>query len=52
VEALTRRQGSDLLYFDDRPENIATARARGWQAHIHTDPAGSIAQVRAAGLLG
>lgn len=51
VERLTGRTGDALLYFDDRPENIATGRNRGWQAHLHLDPETSRERVRAAGLL-
>ncbi|MDP9793396.1 putative hydrolase of the HAD superfamily [Catenuloplanes nepalensis] len=29
--------GTDLVFFDDRPPNVAAARDRGWQAHIWTD---------------
>src|ERR1044071_4707593 len=28
-------QGEDLLYLDDRPENINAGTARGWQAILH-----------------
>ncbi|GLQ35633.1 haloacid dehalogenase [Amylibacter marinus] len=27
----------DLLFVDDRPENIAAAQARGWRGHVFTD---------------
>ena len=52
VEAMTGRRGAEILYLDDRPENIATGRELGWQAHVHSDPAITIAAVRAAGMLG
>lgn len=51
VERLTGRSGDALLYLDDRPENIETGRARGWQAVLHHDPVVSRAAVVAAGLL-
>lgn len=39
---------SELVFFDDLPENVAAARARGWQA-TQIDPLGSPAeQIRSA----
>jgi len=38
LEALTGRQGSDLIYIDDRPENIETGASRGWRAILHETP--------------
>lgn len=37
VEAMSGFSGGDLLYLDDRPENIAAGALRGWQAWIHAD---------------
>ncbi|MBL9137805.1 MAG: HAD family phosphatase [Verrucomicrobiales bacterium] len=51
VERMTGRKGGELIYLDDRPENIATGAARGWQAVLHHDPAVSRARIAAAGLL-
>ena len=51
VERTTGQQGSDLLYIDDRPENIAAGRARGWQVILQVQPRTTIAAVRATGLL-
>jgi FMN phosphatase YigB (HAD superfamily) len=31
-EQATERAGPSILFFDDRPENVAAARARGWNA--------------------
>ena len=42
--------GSDLLYYDDRPENIQTGIARGWRTVLHETPEASIAAARSAGL--
>ena len=39
VEATTGCRAAELFYIDDRPENIAAAAARGWQAVLHQDPA-------------
>jgi putative hydrolase of the HAD superfamily len=35
MEKMAGRQGSDLVYIDDRPENIETGVARGWRAILH-----------------
>ena len=40
-----------LLFTDDRADNIAAARARGWQAHHFDGPQGWAARLVAAGLL-
>jgi HAD superfamily hydrolase (TIGR01509 family) len=51
VEALTGRRGADLLYIDDRLENVEAGQARGWQVIHQINPEATIAAVRAAGLL-
>lgn len=51
VERVTGRRGAELLYVDDRPENITTAQARGWSAVRHETPEQTITAVRQAGLL-
>ena len=40
-----------LLFTDDRADNIAAARARGWQTHLFTTPQNLAGHLRAAGLL-
>lgn len=40
-----------LIFTDDRPENIATAAARGWQTHLFEGPRGWAARLVEAGLL-
>jgi len=35
MEALADRRGPDLVYLDDRAENIAAGAARGWRAILH-----------------
>ncbi|MCI0537491.1 MAG: HAD family phosphatase [Verrucomicrobiales bacterium] len=52
VERLTGRRGRDLLYIDDRAENIDAGAERGWQTIHHTDPQITCAAVKRAGLLG
>lgn len=50
VERITRHRGADLLYIDDRPENVAAGRERGWQTILHETPFRTHAAVAAAGL--
>ena len=38
IEAITALRGTDLLYLDDRAENIEAGAARGWQTILHHDP--------------
>jgi len=38
VEALSGLRGADLLYIDDRAENIAAGAERGWRTVLHHDP--------------
>jgi len=52
VERQSGRQGAEILYLDDRPENVAAGAARGWQAVLHESSAKSMAAVNQLGLLG
>ena len=38
MEAMCGRKGADLIYLDDRAENIAAGAARGWRALLHETP--------------
>ncbi len=40
-----------LIFADDREDNIATARARGWKTHLFTGPQGWADRLVAEGLL-
>jgi len=51
VERTSRLGGPELLYLDDRPENVAAGAARGWQAVLHENPEKSRSAVVASGLL-
>ena len=51
IEAMTDRRGADLVYLDDRPENIAAGAARGWRAILHESPEQTRAALVAAGIL-
>jgi 2-haloacid dehalogenase len=42
---------ADLLFIDDRADNIAAARARGWHGHVFTDAAALEADLARHGLL-
>jgi FMN phosphatase YigB (HAD superfamily) len=45
LERLTGLGGADLLYIDDRPENIDAGAARGWRTILHTAPGDTIRRV-------
>ncbi|UYV17310.1 HAD-IA family hydrolase [Porphyrobacter sp. ULC335] len=51
VEERSGREGAALFFTDDNPDNIAAAKARGWDAHLFTDAGALEAQLVAAGLL-
>ncbi len=38
LERMTSRRGTEILYMDDRPENIAAGAARGWRTVLHETP--------------
>ena len=52
VERLSGRRGSEILYLDDRPENVQGGATRGWRALLHEVPDKTRAAVRETGLLG
>ena len=45
LEALADRRGEEIVYLDDRPENVAGGAARGWRAILHETPKKSRAAV-------
>ena len=51
VERVTGRRRGELLYVDDRPENIATAQARGWRAVLHESAENTTTAVQHGGLI-
>lgn len=51
VEADCGHPPEALLFADDRADNIAAARARGWQTHLFTEPRGLADRLVAEGLL-
>jgi 2-haloacid dehalogenase len=50
VEEATGLSGPDLFFTDDREDNIAAARARGWRGHVFTSPEGLAKALAAEGL--
>ena len=50
LEKLSGRRGAEIVYLDDRPENIAGGTARGWRAILHETPEKSRAAVEKLGL--
>jgi FMN phosphatase YigB (HAD superfamily) len=50
VESETGRGGGEIIYLDDRAENVAAGTARGWRAILHETPEKSREAVRAAGM--
>ncbi|MBV7258238.1 HAD-IA family hydrolase [Erythrobacter crassostreae] len=51
LEERSGREGAQLFFTDDNPDNIAAAKARGWDAHLFTDADSLEAQLKASGLL-
>lgn len=51
LEAMTGKHGAQLVYLDDRQENIAAGAARGWQTILQTEPAKSRTAIEQLGLL-
>ena len=51
VERVMNLRENDLLYLDDRHENIVTGAARRWRVIHHVSPESSITQLRSTGLL-
>ena len=52
LEAMTGKRGAEILYLDDRPENVEAGAARGWQVILQTEPVKSRRAVEQLGLLG
>jgi FMN phosphatase YigB (HAD superfamily) len=50
VERETRCRKGEILYLDDRPENIAAGAARGWQTLLQESPEKTRAALNALGL--
>jgi HAD superfamily hydrolase (TIGR01509 family) len=50
VERETKRRGGEIIYIDDRPENIGAGAARGWQAILHETPEKTQAALKQLGV--
>ena len=51
AEKLTGKRGAEILFLDDRADNIAAAAARGWQVIHHQTPEATRAVFEKLGLL-
>jgi HAD superfamily hydrolase (TIGR01509 family) len=51
MEAMCGRRGADLIYIDDRAENIAAGAARGWRAILHETPEKTMTAMSKMGLV-
>jgi HAD superfamily hydrolase (TIGR01509 family) len=51
VERESSCRGAEILYLDDRPENIAAGKALGWQVILQETPEKSRAAIQKLGLL-
>lgn len=51
VETQSGARGAEILYLDDRLENIEAGAARGWQVILQESPEKTLASVRRLGLL-
>jgi len=51
VEARSGCRGPEILYLDDRPENVAAGAARGWQVILQETPEKSRAAMETLGIL-
>ncbi len=45
LEKITGRHGTDILYLDDRAENVAGGAARSWRTILHETPEKTLAAV-------
>lgn len=46
LEKMTGRRGAEIIYIDDRAENIAGGAARGWRTILHESPEQSRAALK------
>jgi FMN phosphatase YigB (HAD superfamily) len=51
VETQTGHRGADILYLDDRPENVEAGAARGWQVIFQETPEKTLAAIQHLQLL-
>ena len=51
VERQSGASGAEIVYLDDRPENVEAGAARGWHAILHQSPEQTLGEIRKLGLL-
>ncbi|HEY1174341.1 MAG TPA: HAD family phosphatase [Verrucomicrobiae bacterium] len=51
VEAMSGKRGAEILYIDDRLENVEAGKARGWHTVFHQDPSETRMVVEGHGLV-
>lgn len=51
LERMAGRRGAEVLYLDDRLENVEAGAARGWQVILQETPAKTLAAIETLGLL-
>ena len=51
VERASGRKGAELIYIDDRPENVEAGLARGWKGILHESPETTRAALQKLGVL-
>ena len=51
VERVTGATGEEILFLDDRKENVAAGAARGWQVIHHQSVEETVAAIRQMNLL-
>jgi len=51
LEKTSGRSGAEIVYIDDRPENVAAGAARGWRVILHETPEKSRAAMKALGMV-
>ncbi len=52
LEKMSGKRGAEMVYLDDRQENVDAGAARGWQTILQTEPEKSRAALEKLGLLG
>ncbi len=50
MEQMSGAQGADLIYIDDRAENVAGGAVRGWRTILHETPEKTLAALRSLGV--
>jgi len=51
LEQLAGRRGAEIIYLDDRPENVEGGAGRGWRAILHETPEKTRRALAALGIL-